>query len=319
MQTRSVLDSPTSTSTERISALNMQESAIRSNYAIELAAAQTQLAAATAQLGQSFIGLGMAYRGSWVAASFKLGEVQESWARTTHVQSIQQQYYVRPFYDEGWGVTLVRLGDGRRADLYVSPPNEPLLINAANLPVFLVEPGRDRLLAKGLGVGLADVPTYDKVAWPATLTGLFGLPDKFTIPFPSLLAYDLAQLRFGGGARPAPADPWPALGEREQKLRQAILAGDEDGVKVLLAQGADPNVVDQYGLNALFYAALVDHKAIAKQLVAKGVDGTLRDDHGWQPLHYAFMSKADTRSAPVLWDASKTQPDRQSPADKRDP
>jgi hypothetical protein len=297
----------------------MQESAIRSNYAIELAAAQTQLAAATAQLGQSFIGLGMAYRGSWVVASFKLGEVQENWARTTHVQSIQQQYYVRPFYDEGWGVTLVRLGDGRRADLYVSPPNEPLLINAANLPVFLVEPGRNRLLAKGLGVGLADVPTYDKVAWPATLTGMFGLPDKFTIPFPSLLAYDLAQLKFArGGARPAPADPWPALGEREQKLRHAIFAGDEDGVKALLAQGADPNVVDQYGLNALFYAALVDHKAIAKQLVARGADGTLRDDHGWQPLHYAFMSKADTRSAPVLWDASKTQPDGPPPADKRD-
>jgi hypothetical protein len=79
------------------------------------------------------------------------------------------------------------------------------------------------LLAKGLGVGLAGVSTYTRAAWPATPAVASGVPENWQIPFPSLLAYDLAQLPFrSGDTRAAQPDPWPQLGEHEQQLRRSI-------------------------------------------------------------------------------------------------
>lgn len=307
MQTRQVLESPRSTGTERMTALSNQEAAIRTDQAIQTAQAQAQLAAATAALAQSMVGLAQAYRDSWVSTSFKLNDLQANWAMNTHSQSIQQSYYVRPFYNEGWGVTLVNLNDGQRADLYVSPPNEPLQINAANLPMFVIDPVQNRLYAKGLGINLPDVPSYNKVAWPAITKGLFGLPDNFTISYPSVLAYDLTQVIFRKEPRANEPDPWVPLAELEVQLRQAILSGDEAGVQKLLASGANPNTVDQYGYNALIYAAVVDQKPIVKLLLDKGADAGLRDDHGWLAMHYSFMTVPMPSSTGLLWDAAKEQ------------
>jgi ankyrin repeat protein len=78
-------------------------------------------------------------------------------------------------------------------------------------------------------------------------------------------------------------------------------------VKTLLARGADPNAADHYGYDALFYAAFVDHEAIAETLVAAGADATRRDGHGWLAMHYLLMKGADTRLAPLLWEASRSR------------
>ena len=137
---------------------------------------------------------------------------------------------------------------------------------------------------------------------------MFGLPDNFRVPYPSMLAYDLGRLTFSP-ARGEGTDqnPWPVLGTPEQKLREAILAGDEAAVKQLLASGANPSAVDSLGLNTLFYAAMVDRKEIVKALIEAGANATHRDDQGWLAVHYGFMTIQMPQATYLIMQANEKQ------------
>ncbi len=203
---------------------------------------------------------------------------------------------------------MVRLSDGSRADLYLSPPNEPLLINHSNNPLFLIDAKRGRLLAMGLGMGPYGSEVFEKVGWPRDVFKTWpGVPPTWTIPYASLFAYDLSRLDFTpAGAVPTARAP-AALSDRDRRLQEAVFANDLARAKRLIGEGANVNAVDADGLNTLFFAAMIDQREMVDLLIANGVDATQRDHGDWLAYHYNLLTRAATRTAGVLRDANLAQ------------
>lgn len=71
-------------------------------------------------------------------------------------------------------------------------------------------------------------------------------------------------------------------------LFRAVLAGDGTGVYTSLAQGADPNSLDDQGRPALVVAVEEDSVTIASRLLKSGAKVNGSDSRGATPLHYAL-------------------------------
>lgn len=85
--------------------------------------------------------------------------------------------------------------------------------------------------------------------------------------------------------------PSPSAG---QELHQAIQAGDEDQVKSLLANGADPNGIGPRGLSAVDLAFWIDCQRNSKMLdTLLGAGGELKPDAPW-PLPVSRLHLAAT-------------------------
>jgi ankyrin repeat protein len=67
-------------------------------------------------------------------------------------------------------------------------------------------------------------------------------------------------------------------------LTVAISAGDAEMVRILLAGGANPNLVQMYGSTAMSYAVGERHTEIIPQLLAAGAKAMPTDDSGHTPL-----------------------------------
>jgi outer membrane protein assembly factor BamB len=263
-----------------------------------------EAAAQMANVAVNMAAAGVAFREVAVGENMKINEMQVDASRQCQERSIQAGYYLRPFYRDGWGVMIVRLADGARADLMVSQPNEPLRINSANLPLFLVDGKTNRLLVNGIGIAPDPLDSYDKVGFPKDVYDTWpGVPPTWTVPNASVFAHDIGKLSFtpyrAGGLPPAPAP----LKESDRKLREAIMRSDAKTVEQLLAAGADPNVVDAIGFNAMFYAGILDNKNIVELLVEKGADATLRDRSGLLAYHYTFLTHGANASTGVIREA----------------
>lgn len=70
-------------------------------------------------------------------------------------------------------------------------------------------------------------------------------------------------------------------------LDLAIINGHLDIVKLLLANGANPNTKDIDGCSALHIAAINSNPEITKALLQNGADPNSRDKDGWTPFYYA--------------------------------
>lgn len=70
-------------------------------------------------------------------------------------------------------------------------------------------------------------------------------------------------------------------------LHEAVHVGDVAEAKRLLAEGADPNAVDDVGRTPLHWAAAFGHTEVAGVLVGHGADLDPRDPEGRTPLHWA--------------------------------
>lgn len=72
------------------------------------------------------------------------------------------------------------------------------------------------------------------------------------------------------------------------KLAEAVEAKDAGRVRDLLASGADPNGVDQWGAPLLIRAISLGQTEIAELLISKGADVNARNrsDNGSTPLHW---------------------------------
>jgi len=267
-----------------------------------------EAAAQAAHMAASVAAAGVAFRQAFVTTSFTLNQAQIAGALVSGSQSLQHDYFLRPFYRDGWGVTVVRLRDGARADLYVSPPNEPLLLNHSNNPLFLIDAKRGQLLALGLGMGPYGDEVFQKVGWPREPARSFpGVPPTWTIPYASLFSYELSQLKFVRPDTPSLPRPPQRLAERDLQLQQAVFAGDIERTNQLIAQGANVNAADQDGFNTLFFAAMTDQKDMVALLISHGVDATRRDHHDWLAYHYNLLTHADNRSTVLIRDAYVAQ------------
>jgi outer membrane protein assembly factor BamB len=303
-QTDQVLSSSTSTSYERSAAITERYVAAQTNYAVARASAHAQLLVSIANFGMALQGVAASYRQAWVSASRRLNQIQAEHTYLTHSSSIQKGYYIRPFYNKGMGLTIVRLEDGKRADIYISQDNEPLRINGANLPIFLISGDGRYLITKGLGVVNEDIPTYTEMAWPADITFF---PDKWKIPYPSIITYNLNDDMFAGKTSTVSElrRSSEEMSGRDREFLQAVFYPDLDKAKELLKEGANINVIDEYGYNALFYGALLDSKNTVKFLIKNGCDASLRDAHGWLAWHYSFLTHVMPKSTSMLAKASK--------------
>jgi outer membrane protein assembly factor BamB len=265
------------------------------------------LAQSTALLG-STLSMSKNFRNMAVSENLDINKQQMQTAIRSQQESVQHGYYVRPFFYKGWGVTVVRLSDGKRADIIHSRPIEPVRMNQDSLPLLMIDPRHQRLLVKGIGLNPADSGTYEKVgfgydvyqSWP-------GIPNNWIIPNESLLAYNLDALPFSSNTPYAEHSKRVMAGEKELALREAITASNIEQVRALLQQGADVNAVDSYGWDALIYAAIFDNQDIVKLLIDQGADATYRDPHGWMAYHYTFLTHAMNRSTGIIRDANLKQ------------
>jgi len=79
--------------------------------------------------------------------------------------------------------------------------------------------------------------------------------------------------------------------ELNDKLFEAVRAGDATAVTALLDKGADVNAKYRYGMTALFKAAERGNLEVAKILVARGVDVTVKDTfYGATALSWALQN-----------------------------
>lgn len=220
----------------------------------------------------------------------------------THASSLQKGFYIRPFYeqDRGWSLAVVDLKTGKRADVLLSPHNDPLACAAANLPVFAVDATGSLILSKGLGLD-PDFETYENLA-----PGGAHRPSKWTVPFPSVLALDIKSFRFkeGPGKRtPAVKPVAPEKKKLNDGLRNAAFQSDLEKVKNALDAGADINAVDEYGQTALMLAAeslrVYNKKDIVALLLDRGADITIKDPEGWTAVEHFFIVSYDAMTTGV--------------------
>jgi len=70
------------------------------------------------------------------------------------------------------------------------------------------------------------------------------------------------------------------------ELINAVKSGDIEAAKMLLNNGADPNIRenDKYGWTALLYAQENHYLDIVKALIAKGADANMGDNNRRTPL-----------------------------------
>ncbi|MBN1648324.1 MAG: PQQ-binding-like beta-propeller repeat protein [Spirochaetales bacterium] len=267
-----------------------------------------EMTMAMANMTLGIIEIGIIFREEAVAMNMAVNDLEIAAAIGVHGISMQHDYYLRPYHRDGWGLTLVRLADGSRCDLPVSSPCEPLLINSGNFPAFFINPETNTLVVNGTGGQIYGNEMYEKVGvgkdvykmWP-------GIPPSWKIPYRSLFGFDLDKLDFRSADKAEAAPPVHALGEKEQRLRDAILCRNAKDVKKLLKDGADVNAIDEAGFNSLFYAAMADNRKIAKILVAAGADATLRDHHGLLAYHYTFFTYGKNKSTEVFRQANMKQ------------
>nr|6MWQ_A Chain A, DARPin, Muscle-type aldolase chimeric fusion [synthetic construct]6MWQ_B Chain B, DARPin, Muscle-type aldolase chimeric fusion [synthetic construct]6MWQ_C Chain C, DARPin, Muscle-type aldolase chimeric fusion [synthetic construct]6MWQ_D Chain D, DARPin, Muscle-type aldolase chimeric fusion [synthetic construct] len=72
-----------------------------------------------------------------------------------------------------------------------------------------------------------------------------------------------------------------------KKLLEAARAGQDDEVRILMANGADVNALDRFGLTPLHLAAQRGHLEIVEVLLKCGADVNAADLWGQTPLHLA--------------------------------
>jgi len=266
--------------------------------------------AAAQELGNSIMALGESLAEVLVMAiregriSVMNSEISQTYQ--THANSLQKDFYIRPRYQQnrGWVLTLVNINTGERGEILLSPDNEPLVQCAPNLPAFALDPSGTRIFAKGLGLDPARYETYEKRAFfkPG---GRFFHGDKWSIPYPSVLAFDLASLPSGQKPENRKSVPKPVSPEKKALNDQLIDAAFQNNLKTVkktLDDGADANAVNGYGQTALMLAAeslpLYGKQDIVATLMDHGADVSIKDPQGWTAIqHFLIMPSLIRRSS----------------------
>ena len=240
-----------------------------SNYAAHVTAGweRTERTAATLNL----VGATVQAATSVFAAAYQayqLNKMQErliSWtvlwtrqAMASYFGSTSGSWCIRPFEREtGWGVIAVDLDTGRSADLWLTPSGPGNLAHAIMVrlhpPLFAVDPEQHTLYGLGSGVSLSQRATYLR---------RLGSND-WAVPYPSVMAFDLGQLRFvepGQQRRPV----------EFAELALAAQRGDIQSMARMLNDGADVN----YGASTSVLSTAIEAKQVemAKFLLEHGAD-----------------------------------------------
>jgi outer membrane protein assembly factor BamB len=287
-------------------------------------ATERALIAAKLNRSEQKMDASIALAGSIVNAAQAVGQAIEAYGRAQyietlrqimmhsidiHVSSIQAGYYVRPFYRNGWYLAVVDLETGKRADLLTSPVHEALQCNAMNLPSYSVDPSGMCILTRGIGSDPSQWTTYTKFGGQEIPTSGIILGKIWTIPYPSLLTYNISQIKSDTYEHiSSPSMKKPATNEK--MMIEAAFTGNYESVKSLLDSGVNVNAADEYGHTALMHAALMMNHKMVKLLLDRGADVAQMDHGGYTAWHfYVFPIRASIhdrqRTNDLLWEKYK--------------
>jgi hypothetical protein len=206
--------------------------------------------------------------------------------------------YIRPFYRDGLNLAVVDLKTGKRADIVLSPAIEPLRligINTIKLPAFSFDQTGTKLIVKGTGLHGSRNETYEMLS-----PGCGASIRNWTIPFPSILSYDIpAILRAAKQTRGTVAQD-RAISEKERAMITAAFNGDQEMVKRMLEQGANANAIDEDGHTALMHATLALKADIVELLLKSGANASIRDDDCWDADRYFYLATLSGTAASQL-------------------
>ncbi|MFC2137110.1 PQQ-binding-like beta-propeller repeat protein [Bacteroidota bacterium] len=207
-------------------------------------------------------------------------------------------YFIRPFYKDGLNLCIIKISSGEKAIVHLGKPSVPYRINSVNIPIYTVSDDGITLISKTSPGGPKARKFEQKCVMPNT-TGILGINGTFY--YPELISLNLEKLNF---------DKYDPVNHKnikheipegiDKKLLDALKNKDVKQAKILIEQGADPNVKDINGINALMYSALVDDKKLQKMLLKYGADIGYTDDNNWAAWHYAFFCLAKPKSGDML-------------------
>jgi outer membrane protein assembly factor BamB len=196
--------------------------------------------------------------------------------------------YIRPFYRNGLNLAMVDLKTGKRADFALSPHIDPLGlfgVKIIKLPAFAIDRSGTKLIVKGLGLQESQYETYEMTA-----EGCGTDMRNWTIPYPSILSYDIPAIFRAANPTRAQVIQDRMVSDKERTMITAAFNGDEKTVKAMLEQGANVNAIDEDGHTALMHAAAAVKPDVIELLVKSGADGNIEDEDCWNGLRYFLLT-----------------------------
>lgn len=197
-------------------------------------------------------------------------------------RALQGRWYLDPFGAKGagFGVSVVDLGTGRRADVLTSPIVAPLLDYSVDLVPFAVDARRRRLFTLGVSFDPRNHHPVRKWGW--------------RFPGRALLALDLTRVEFGPEntlkatvSKANEGDLAAAIGSEPAALPVAAAGGLLDQVRRLLDLGIDPDTAGAAAMTALHMAAVQGHAEVVALLLERGANPDRKDVSGKSPRDYA--------------------------------
>ena len=186
----------------------------------------------------------------------------------------QGRYYIRPFYAEGRGITIIDLDNGKRSDFFFSPAMQVLLMYGVDMQTFALDPTEKRLIAVGVGLNFDKYEEY--VKW------------KWRMPRPSLLAFNISNLEFSKENILIKRSLERVAKEFGQDALPSFAAsGQIEIVRYLLDSGMDVNTkysID--GSTALIMATIQANVEVVRLLIKAGADVNLKNNHGQRALFF---------------------------------
>jgi len=289
-ETQSVLNSPTSTSTERKNALSQNEWAITEEI---IQANHLELQQAVSSLNQSIYALKQAVEEARLKAVQLFFENRlKSYENTValHSGSMKGNYFIRPFYKEGFYLYVFDVDRCLKAEIMLAPEDK---ISMINFPCFTnFDICNNLLLVKGINMSKEQKRKY---SWLLEENGTYR-KTEFTCS--DLLNIDLNQLYF--------ESPEIELFEKfnlnpsDSTLLTAIKRKEKKKYTAMIKNGANVNATDEFGITALMYAAIIDDKKLIVELIKKGSSVATTDANFWNAKHFNFFYHLQTKSTSKL-------------------
>jgi outer membrane protein assembly factor BamB len=258
--------SPYSTRGEREAAADRMVLASQGN----LAAVQTNVAVgramASMQLGASVLNFALNFaaqqKARILSGIVERVHIMMQGATRAEQRAFQGDYYLRPFYKRGRGVTIVALETGKRRDVIFSPHSEPVTAFGVDMPVVTMGPG-GRLVLFGLSM---HTERYVERSL-----------GKSKIPVLSLMSYDVPAMTFIERQR-----DWGTLIE--------LVKLNNQGVLLRALESGELDINSRHwaaGESGLHWAVALSNIEMARFLVAHGANVNLVSDLGQTALDIA--------------------------------
>ncbi len=273
--------SPYATRGERAAAADRQLLAAQGNFA----AAQTEVAVgramASMQFGASVLNFALQFaarqKARILSGVIERVHIMMQGATRAEQRAFQGEYYLRPFYKRGRGVTIVSLETGQRRDVIFAPHSEPLTSFGVDLPVFTLGPG-GRLVLFGLSMhtdryverslGKSKVPVLSLMSYDVPAMAMIDRQRDWGWLTDFVKAGDIASLQrtLAAGDVDVNSRHWAG---GESGLMWAVAFGRLDIARILVQHGADVNQVSDLGQTALDIAATDEMKTYLRSVGGK--------------------------------------------------